>query len=332
MKRADLVVEHRVGPDRNDAIGAHRMAESGIYEILNRVNGKRYVGSAVNVVHRWREHKWALKRGNHGNRHLQASWKRHGEEAFAFSIIELCEPSRLIDREQAAIDGLRPEFNICPVAGSTLGRPHTDEAKAKIGARLRGSKRDPKVVEAIAAQLRGRTRPPEHVACLIGNDHAKGSHHTQEWKNENSRRLAEQYASGTRNRDRPQEYRDKIAATLREVSSSPEVRERLRKQASEAWAARSEEERLSHMAAVRAARGPVTDEQRLAISERQKGRPMHPNAAKALREANVGRTLTEEHRKKIADNNLKSWTPERKARQAAAMRAHHARRKALLTD
>lgn len=308
------------------------MAESGIYEILNRVNGKRYVGSAVDVVHRWREHRWALKRGNHGNRHLQASWNRHGEEAFAFAVIERCEPSLLIEREQAALDGLQPEYNICPVAGSTLGRPHTDEAKAKIGERLRGKKRDPEVVEAIAAQLRGRARPPEHVACLIGNDHAMGSRHTQEWKDENSRRLVKQYASGARSRERSQEYRDKIAATLREASNSPEVRERLSKQASEAWAARSEEERLSHMAAVRAARGPVTDEQRLAISERQKGRPMHPNAAKALREANAGRSLTQEHRKKISQNNLKSWTPERRAKQAAAMRAHHARRKALLTD
>jgi group I intron endonuclease len=300
---------------------------SGIYEIVNLVNGKRYVGSAVNLSLRWRQHLRGLRAKQHANRHLQSSFDKHGEASFEFRVIEMCDTGALIDQEQAAIDRLNPAFNICQTAGSTRGRVHTGETKAKIGARLRGSKRDPLVVEGIAAQLRGRSRP-DLSARLVGNEHAKGHQHTDEWKAASSERLCRQYEDGTRGRDRPPEYREKIAATLREkAKADPDLRARLRQQATDAWAGRSEEERLRHMVKVRAARGPITDEQRRAISERQVGRPMSPKAAAALLAANKGRKLSDDHRRKISENNRKSWTPERKVKQAAAIKAFHASRR-----
>ena len=33
---------------------------SGIYEIVNLSNGHKYIGSAVNIPNRWREHKYQL--------------------------------------------------------------------------------------------------------------------------------------------------------------------------------------------------------------------------------------------------------------------------------
>lgn len=229
-------------------MGEHRMADSGIYEILNLRNGKRYVGSAVDIEQRWREHRWGLNGQRHANRHLQSSWVKHGESAFSFRIIELCEPGLLIEREQAEFERSKPEYNICPVAGSSLGRPHTEEAKAKIGARLRGKPRNPEVVAAIAEKRRGVKRPPEHSLHLIGNTHAKGLKHTEEWKASNSARHT------GRKRPKSAEYRAKIAATLRERAKDPAVREQMRKQAADAWASKSQAERDTHMAKVRAAR------------------------------------------------------------------------------
>lgn len=37
------------------------MKASGIYEITNLINGKRYVGSAVNMYRRWYAHRWHLE-------------------------------------------------------------------------------------------------------------------------------------------------------------------------------------------------------------------------------------------------------------------------------
>ena len=60
----------------------------GIYRILNKVNGKFYIGSSVNIVKRWWEHKKSLRLGIHVNAHLQRSWNEYGEESFVFEFYE----------------------------------------------------------------------------------------------------------------------------------------------------------------------------------------------------------------------------------------------------
>jgi len=47
------------------------MAIAGVYQILNRLNGKRYVGSSVAAKARMKEHRRALKDGCHCNKFLQ---------------------------------------------------------------------------------------------------------------------------------------------------------------------------------------------------------------------------------------------------------------------
>jgi group I intron endonuclease len=228
---------------------------SGIYEIVNLVNGKRYVGSAVNLMLRWRQHRGALRGNNHGNRHLQSSWGKHGEPAFAFAVIETCDPSDLLTREQATIDRLCPEFNICPTAGSTLGRRHSKQTRDKIAAKRAGTKMPPRSAEhraKMSAIHRGRKKPDHVMAALqLGRSRQE---FTEERRTRVSEALRASYDNGERSKERPPEYREKIAATLRERAKSPEVKEQLRKQAAEAWAQKSQAERDEHMKMVRAAR------------------------------------------------------------------------------
>lgn len=234
---------------------ARAQSQSGIYEIVNLVNGKRYVGSAVDLAQRWREHRWGLKGRRHGNRHLQASWEKYGEAAFSFVVIELCEPAALIEREQAAIDRLQPEYNICPTAGSTLGRPHTAEARAKIAAKKAGLKLPPRTDEyraKIGAAHRGKPKSPEHMAAL------QAGRLRQTFDEDRRQRVSESlkaaYAEGRKPRGRSPEYRQKIAETLRKRALHPEFRERMRKQAADAWAAKTDQERRARTEMMRAAR------------------------------------------------------------------------------
>ncbi|MFA7709416.1 MAG: VOC family protein [archaeon] len=111
--------------------------KSGIYKILNIVNGKQYVGSAVNLEKRKKEHFYALKKQKHINTYLQRSFDKYGEDNLKFEVIEYIEDkNNLIEKEQYWMDKLNcvsPNgYNICPTAGNTLGVKCTEETKSKI--------------------------------------------------------------------------------------------------------------------------------------------------------------------------------------------------------
>jgi hypothetical protein len=114
----------------------------------------------------------------------------------------------LIFYEQLLLDALCPQLNLSPTAGNTLGVVFSDVRKKKIAARLKGRKRDPDAVERSAAKRRGVKLSPEHRQTLIGNKHALGNKHTDEWKAANSLRHK------GRARPKSPEYRAKISATL----------------------------------------------------------------------------------------------------------------------
>lgn len=132
--------------------------KSGIYQIRNVENGKRYIGSAKSIANRFYMHRCELKGGYHGNPHLQAAYNKYGKESFAYEIVERCDVLKLLIREQHHLDSHDPEqlYNILLVAGSPKGRKmspefcaarrafrHTDEAKKAIGAGWAGKKRGP---------------------------------------------------------------------------------------------------------------------------------------------------------------------------------------------
>ena len=104
---------------------------SGIYEICNIINGHRYIGSSVNIKERWYRHKRALGKNKHHSRYLQRSWNIYGQHNFEFRIIEHCAKKSLLKREQFYIDTLKPEYNMSPIAGSSLGRKTSAETRAK---------------------------------------------------------------------------------------------------------------------------------------------------------------------------------------------------------
>jgi len=122
---------------------------SGIYQIKNNTTNKIYIGSSDNFERRKTQHFWYLRSNSHHSTHLQHSFNKYGEEAFEFSIIEECELSILLEREQYYLDTLlysqeycltkgkddrflKLGYNVCPVAGRSEGRPHTPEALEKM--------------------------------------------------------------------------------------------------------------------------------------------------------------------------------------------------------
>lgn len=71
---------------------------------------------------------------------INSALLKNGYSNFTLEILEYCEPSETISREQYYLDLLKPEYNILLTAGSPLGYKHNDETKAKMSASKIGNK------------------------------------------------------------------------------------------------------------------------------------------------------------------------------------------------
>ena len=111
------------------------METSGIYKIVSLSQpDKIYIGSALNIKDRWQRHLSELRKGRHGNRHLQRHFDKYGESDLVYFVVEYCEPKQLLHREQFFMDMLKPSFNICSNAASRFGVVATFATREKIKA------------------------------------------------------------------------------------------------------------------------------------------------------------------------------------------------------
>lgn len=145
----------------------------GIYKIINVINNKFYVGSAVKFGRRKAEHKRRLRLGTHSNKHLQNAWIKYGEAAFVFVLVQVvAETDDLLEAENvwlkehvgseycyniaesATAFGLGKSGEKNPMWGKTFA--HTTEAKAKIGAAGKGREVSAETRAKRSAKLKGR--------------------------------------------------------------------------------------------------------------------------------------------------------------------------------
>ena len=139
---------------------------SGIYAIVNKENGHCYVGSSHCIEKRWCKHEYLLMYNKHHSKHLQYAWNKYGADNFVCVCLEICERDLLLIKEQEFIDLIRPEYNICIIAGSKKGVPRTDEEKKKISNSLIGKSNGPRSEETkikISIGNKGRVFTEDHV-------------------------------------------------------------------------------------------------------------------------------------------------------------------------
>ena len=73
----------------------------GIYAIFNRSNGKVYIGKAINIHRRIKNHVGFLnmKSKKAENQHLINSWHKYGRNQFSYVVLEYCSTDNLAERE-----------------------------------------------------------------------------------------------------------------------------------------------------------------------------------------------------------------------------------------
>jgi group I intron endonuclease len=121
--------------------------KSGIYRWVNKESMKSYVGSSVNLSKRFQKYYCYNHIADPAcNRPIHRGLLKYGYSNFTLEILEYCEPSKCIEREQHFIDAVQPEYNILKTAGSSLGYQHIKEAKQKMSEAKLGISR-PKLSE-----------------------------------------------------------------------------------------------------------------------------------------------------------------------------------------
>jgi group I intron endonuclease len=74
-----------------------------VYRIKNVVSGSFYIGSSSNLKERWRSHRKQLRGKRHPNKHLQASWNKHGEDCFLFEILDRFDSVIKMEESEGAL-------------------------------------------------------------------------------------------------------------------------------------------------------------------------------------------------------------------------------------
>jgi group I intron endonuclease len=341
-----------------------RERTSGIYRITCLANGRFYIGSAISLDNRKRQHVQALARGDHHNKKMQRSFSKYGLSSLKWEVLEFVEPEHLISREQHFIDTLdacnkEHGFNLYPTAGSSLGSKASDEAKAKMSAAKKGRKlsetqramldavrnskpiteetrqklrdawlhRGPisqEVRDKIAAAHRGKKQSPEAIEKRIAA--IRGRKHSPE---RIEKRIAPQ--RGVKRKPLSEEQKAKQSAALK--GRRPKNLETL--WGGDSLAKRVEKNRGRQRTPEQKARilaGILEAQQRRkeqGIPHPRLGIPRDPETVAKISAANRGKTVSPEARAKMsASKRGVKQSPEVVAKRTAAIREANLRRKA----
>jgi len=138
----------------------------GVYRWVNKTNGKTYVGSSVNLSRRFAEYyRKSYISDTSRNMAIHIALLKYGYYNFQLEILEYCDTSLLLVREQFYLDLLQPEYNILQTAGSSLGYLHSEESKRKMreapnpGRFTKGQKHSEETKRKMSEARLGSNRP-----------------------------------------------------------------------------------------------------------------------------------------------------------------------------
>lgn len=168
----------------------------GVYSILHRDSGKRYVGSSAKIGQRFTSH---INDGRKQSRScIHRAIREYGADAFDFTLIEACDKDVLRVREKHWIE----HFNSCSVDHGFNSHPDPTNLHDCIGhkqsavtierrtVKLRGKKRSPEICAKIASATRVAIKPLTEEQRLK----ISAAHKGRTWpKSRNDKILATKY-------------------------------------------------------------------------------------------------------------------------------------------
>lgn len=128
---------------------------SGIYALLNTVNGKRYIGQSADIRQREKRHFKDLCDKKHFNAHLQYAFLKYGLDKFRFQVLENVSINMLNAQEKKWINFYKTdqkEFGYNLSRGGELnfrGKHHSEETLRKMSKAHKGFKHSAETIKKI---------------------------------------------------------------------------------------------------------------------------------------------------------------------------------------
>ncbi len=165
-------------------------AFAGIYKIINKTNGKIYIGESMNFKKRMHGHVNKTKDPN-WTAVVTRAFKKYGFDNFKYTILEsyplgTVTKAFLLEGEAfyiKTLDAMNPDigYNRCPCGANTIGYKFSAESRKKmsISRKKRVMRRESieKQAKAISGDKNwnyGRKMPEEHKARILAARIAKG--------------------------------------------------------------------------------------------------------------------------------------------------------------
>jgi group I intron endonuclease len=82
------------------------------------LNGKKYVGSSVDLRRRVMEYYSVNRLINEDSMPICAALLKHGYHNFSFTVLEFCHTDSLMSREKHFFEVYSPEYNLLKLPGS----------------------------------------------------------------------------------------------------------------------------------------------------------------------------------------------------------------------
>lgn len=127
---APLKIYSQFKEDRSSILKEQK-DKSGIYCLINNINGHSYIGSSINLASRMKNYlnNTFLKSRQNANMPIVKALLKYGQSNFTLLIVEYVEPQVLTVRETYFITSILPYYNVLKQGYSSLGYKHTEETK-----------------------------------------------------------------------------------------------------------------------------------------------------------------------------------------------------------
>ena len=135
--------------------------KSGVYYLINKVNGHGYVGSSINLASRMKNYlnNAFLKSKQNVNMPIIKALLKYDQSNFSLLILEYVELESLTVRETFYITHVMPYYNVLKQGYSSLGYKHTEETKKLLSVLAKNRIHSEKTKALIAKALTGENNP-----------------------------------------------------------------------------------------------------------------------------------------------------------------------------